>query len=640
MKKNGTIRKLLNYIGKYKVLMALSMLMGLIRVASALYLPILTAYAIDYMVDKGKVDFAGIKKYLVIMAVCIVITVISQWIMGLLNNHVTYNVIENLRNDSIKKIQRIPLRILDKFSSGDLLNRMGADCDQVGDGLLLGFSQGFVSLFTIIITLVFMIKLNWIITLVVVLLTPISFFVASFISKRSYNMYVKQSLTRSEQTAFINEILPNEQIVHGYSYEDRAIERFDEINDRLSEYSLKATFFSSITNPATRFVNNLVYAAVGILGVIFVIKGHITVGVLSGFLSYANQYTKPFNDITSVMTELQNAIACAGRIFEFLELEEEDEDLLADNLEKMGATEKAEGDSKSIGKNGSADDKKLVRTENSDGEKLAKNESADGNKASFENAKALGKKSNVNEKNTEILTGKGVTFGYDKDYPILKDLDFSVYNGRKCAIVGPTGCGKTTIINLIMRFYDLDAGHIYLEGDDIEKISKKLLRKKVGMVLQDTWLSHGTIADNISFGKPDATREEIINAAKSCYAHSFIKRLPNGYDTEISESGNNLSRGQKQLLCIARVMLVKPEVLILDEATSNIDTLTEVKVVKAFDKLMEGRTSLIVAHRLQTIQNADCIFVLNGGKIVEEGRHEELLSKSGFYAGIYNSQFV
>ena len=584
--KKSTVKKLLKYINKYNFFMAISIIMAVIRVSTALYLPLQVSKVIDYMVGVGKVDFVSIKKMLMQVIIFICITVVSQWIMGVCNNHVTFHVTKNLRNDLIKKIQALPLRIVDSKNSGDLVSRIIADVDQVGDGLLLGFSQAFVSFFTIILTLIFMLRQNGIITLVVVVLTPISFFVASFIAKRSYNMFTKQSVTRGEQTALINEIIPNEAMVKAYSYEDKAIERFNEVNNRLSGYSLKATFYSSITNPATRFVNNLVYASVGIIGVIFVIRGHITVGILSAFLSYANQYTKPFNDISSVITEFQNALACASRVFEFMEFEEEEE--FAKGVDSTEAMEDIPID--------------------------------------------------VDIQGT--LKGEKVYFKYNDSAQILKGADFSVKKGHKCAIVGPTGCGKTTIINLIMRFYDIDSGSLYLDDYDIGKVQREFIRNNIGMVLQETWLQTGTVAENISFGKPDATMDEIKEAAKSCFADSFIRKLPNGYDTVISEGGGNLSQGQKQLLCIARVMLMKPKVLILDEATSNIDTLTEIKIVKAFDKLMEGRTSLIVAHRLSTIKNADCIFVLNQGVIQEEGNHDELLKKNGLYAELYNSQFA
>ncbi len=580
---NKTIGKLLKYIKSFKIWIVVSFLLAIVKVVMTLYLPILTARAIDYMIGIGRIDFFAIKKLLIKMAIVILITVIAQWLMNICNNHITYNVMHNMRNDIVKKIQRIPLSVIDKKDAGDMLSRAIADVDQVGDGLLMGFTQAFSGILTIALTLVFMLKLNIIISVAVVVLTPISFFVASFIARRSYNMFTMQSVTRGRQTAFINEIIPNEQVVQSYSYQERAIKKFDRINKRLADYSMKATFYSSITNPATRFVNNLVYAAVGVLGAVFAFNGTLSIGSLSCFLSYANQYTKPFNEISGVITELQNAIACADRIFEMLEYPEEND----------------------------------TDTQISD--------------------ECEGKTSNDIEGN---VSAEEVSFSYDKSRQILKSISFDIKKGMQVAIVGTTGCGKTTLINLIMRFYDLDSGKIKIDGNDISKMEKKMLRHSVGMVLQDTWLCSGTIAENISYGNDKATRDEIIAAAKAAYADSFIRRLPNGYDTQVKEAGNNLSQGQKQLLCIARVMLMKPSILILDEATSNIDTLTEINVCRAFNKLMEGRTSLIVAHRLSTIKNSDCILVMDNGNIIEQGSHDELLKKKGFYANLYDSQFA
>lgn len=596
-----TRKKLMKYIKKYMFFIVLSLILAVIRVVSTLYLPIQTAQVIDHMLGAGRVDFPGISRILVQMAAVICVTVVSTWLMTVVNNHITFNVVRNIRNDCIKKIEVLPLSVIDSNDSGELVSRVIADVEQTGDGLLLGFTQAFTGVFTILMTLVFMVRLNWMITAAVVILTPVSFFVASFIARHSYNMFQKQSETRGEQTAFINEMIPNQQVVAAYSYEDRAVKKFDDINDRLAGYSMKATFYSSITNPSTRFVNSLVYAAVGIMGSIFALHGVITVGTLSGFLTYANQYTKPFNDISGVITELQNAFACAGRVFKLLDApEEEDAGVMKDYWQR---------------ESGNADSDK----------------------------NSGGKASDIYpgpEGFTGMIDAENVVFSYIKGQEILKGVDFHINPGERIAVVGPTGCGKTTLINLIMRFYEPDSGKFLADGRDLKNIPKYALRKQIGMVLQDTWIATGTVAENIAFGNPGATREEIVKAAREAYADSFIRRLPEGYDTVINETGGNLSQGQKQLICIARVMLISPAFLILDEATSNIDTLTEVKVNRAFDKLMSGSTSLTVAHRLSTIKNADRILVFNDGKIAESGTHRELMKKNGYYAAIYNSQFA
>ena len=572
-----TIHKVLLYIKHYWWLMAVSLFFAAIAVVLTLYLPVLTGDAVDAMVEKGRVDFGLLKKLLVQMAVIIAVTGIAQWLMNVANNRITYLVVRDIRRDAFKKLQRLPLKYLDMHSTGEVVSRMIADVDQFADGLLMGFTQAFTGGLTIIGTLFFMLYTNVWITLVVVLVTPLSLFVAAFIAKKTHSMFHKQSEARGEQTGLIDEMIGSQQVVQAYGYEKKALKRFEEINGRLEGYSLRATFFSSITNPATRFVNNLVYAGVGITGAFFALNGYLSIGKLSRFLSYANQYTKPFNEISGVITELQNAITCAGRVFELIEEQEETELSPA---------------------------KKQIET------------------ASGE------------------MDLEQVYFSYVEDKPLIQNLNLLVKPGQRVAIVGPTGCGKTTIINLIMRFYDVNNGAIKMDGIDIRDLSRENLRSQYGMVLQETWLKDGTILENILFGRKDASREEAVEAAKLSHAHSFIKRLPQGYDTVIKENGENLSQGQRQLLCIARVILCKPSILILDEATSSIDTRTEMQIQSAFQKLMEGRTSFIVAHRLSTIQNADIILVMKDGKIIEQGSHKELLAEKGFYADLYMSQFA
>lgn len=572
-----TIKKVLVYIRHYWWLMLCSLLFAAVTVVFTLYLPTLTGNAVDVMIDKGRVNFIDLKDILIRMVIVIGITGVAQWIMNVANNRITYLVVRDIRKDAFHKIQKLPLKYLDGHSAGDVVSRIIADVDQFADGLLMGFTQAFTGILTIFGTLIFMLRINVWITLVVVFVTPLSFFVAAFIAKKTHSMFQKQSEARGEQTGLIDEMIGNQQVVQAYSYEKKAMDRFDEINKRLEKYSLRATFFSSITNPATRFVNNLVYAGVGITGAFFAINGGLSVGQLSCFLSYANQYTKPFNEISGVITELQNAITCAGRVFELMEEPAEVEDIPAKEV-----IEKTEG-------------------------------------------------------NVWI---DHVDFSYTEDKPLIQDLNLTVKPGQRVAIVGPTGCGKTTIINLIMRFYDVTKGAIKIDGKDIRDLSRENLRSQYGMVLQETWLKDGTILENILFGRKDATREEAIEAAKMSHAHSFIKRLSQGYDTIVRENGENLSQGQRQLLCIARVILCKPSILILDEATSSIDTRTEIQIQSAFQKLMEGRTSFIVAHRLSTIQNADVILVMKEGKIMEQGNHEELLAKKGFYSELYMSQFA
>ena len=541
-----------------------------------LYIPILTGNAVDCILGPGQVDFAGILVILKKMAVIILLTAIVQWLMNACNNKITYQVIRDVRDEAFRKLEILPLKYIDSHAHGDIVSRIIADVDQFSDGLLMGFTQLFTGVITIIGTLLFMISINVTTTLIVVVLTPLSFFIANFIAKRTFKMSKLQSETRGEQTALIDEMIGNEKVVKAFSREEKVIEQFDEVNNRLEKASVKAIFFSSLTNPCTRFVNSLVYADVGIVGAFLAIRGRISVGQLSSFLSYANQYTKPFNEISGVVTELQNAIACAGRIFEFIEEEPQIPD---------------------------AEDAIVL--------KQPKGE----------------------------IDIQDVAFSYTEDQKLITDLNLHVKPGQRVAIVGPTGCGKTTVINLLMRFYDVNKGSIQVDGVDIRKLTRDSLRKGYGMVLQETWLKSGTIKDNIIMGKPDATMEEVIAAAKASHAHSFIKRLPNGYDTVISEDGGSLSQGQKQLLCITRVMLCLPPILILDEATSSIDTRTEIKIQKAFATLMEGRTSFIVAHRLSTIREADIILVMKDGNIIEQGNHETLLAKGGFYANLYQSQF-
>ncbi len=576
-RQKGTLRKVLRYIKKYWVYLALSIVMAALTVTLTLYLPILTGRVIDLIVRKGGVDFDGVFAILRQMAVVIGITAAAQWVMNICNNKMTYRIVQDIRDEAFKRIEILPLKYIDEHSYGEVVSRVIADVDQFADGLLMGFTQFFTGVITILGTLGFMLSVNVGITGVVVLITPLSFLVAAFIARKTFVMFRAQSETRGEQTALIEEMIGNQKVVQAFSHEDEALEEFDEINGRLEKCSLKAIFYSSITNPSTRFVNNLVYAGVAVAGAVFAIRGGISVGQLSCFLSYANQYTKPFNEISGVVTELQNALACAARIFALIEEEPQIPD--KDNAVCLGDVE------------GSVD--------------LAH-----------------------------------VDFSYVPDKKLITDFNLSVRPGQRVAIVGPTGCGKTTVINLLMRFYDVNAGSIRVEGHDIRDVTRKSLRANYGMVLQETWLKGGTVRDNIVMGKPEATEEEIIAAAKASHAHSFIKRLPDGYDTIIAEDGGNLSQGQKQLLCITRVMLCLPPMLILDEATSSIDTRTEIRIQKAFAAMMEGRTSFIVAHRLSTIREADVILVMKDGNIIEQGDHETLLKQNGFYATLYNSQFV
>ena len=573
----ATLLKVLSYIKKYKLYIILSLVTAAVTVASSLYIPILTGNAIDYIIGPGKVDYSAILKIIIEACVVMGITAISQWIMNTCNNKITFHVVRDIRDEAFKKIEILPLKYIDANSYGDIVSRVIADTDQFADGLLMGFTQLFTGVLTIVGTLGFMLSINAGITLIVVLITPLSLFVASFIAKHTFSMFKLQSQTRGEQTALIDEMIGNQKVVQAFGYQDDSLARFDIINDKLQHYSLRAIFFSSITNPATRFVNSLVYAGVGIFGAFFAINGRLTVGQLSCFLSYANQYTKPFNEISGVITEIQNAIACAARIFELIEEEPQIPD--SDNAITMPAV-----------------------------------------------------KGNIDLEH--------VYFSYVPDRPLIEDFNLKVKPGQRVAIVGPTGCGKTTLINLLMRFYDVNSGTISVDGTSIMNMTRHSLRQNIGMVLQDTWLKTGTIRDNIVMGKPDATDEEVIAAAKASHADSFIKRLPDGYNTWITEDGGSLSQGQKQLLCITRVMLCLPPMLILDEATSSIDTRTELKIQHAFAQMMQGRTSFIVAHRLSTIREADIILVMKDGKIIEQGRHEELLAKGGFYATLYNSQFV
>lgn len=572
-----TIRKVLTYIRNYWMYLGASVLLAAATVVLTLYIPILTGQAVDFILAKGLVDFVGIAVILKKMAIVIFLTAAAQWLMNVCNNHMTYHIVRDIRKDAFERLEHLPLKFLDAHSYGEIVSRVIADVDQFADGLLMGFTQLFSGVLTIVITLVFMITINIKITLAVVVITPVSLFVASFIAKKTYSMFRLQSRTRGEQTAFIEEMVGNQKVVQAFSHEKEAMDQFDEINDRLGACSLRAIFFSSITNPATRFVNSIVYAVVGVVGAFLAIAGGISVGQLASLLSYANQYTKPFNEISGVVTELQNAIACAARIFELIEEEPEVPD---------------------------APD--AIELENADG-------------------------------SVEL---EHVSFSYVPEQKLIEDFNLSVKPGQRVAIVGPTGCGKTTLINLLMRFYDVNDGQIRVSGVPIMEMTRKSLRKNYGMVLQETWLKAGTIRENIVMGKPDATEEEILEAAKASHAHSFIKRLPEGYDTVIGEDGGNLSQGQKQLLCITRVMLCLPPMLILDEATSSIDTRTEMKIQKAFAKMMKGRTSFIVAHRLSTIQEADVILVMKDGHIIEKGKHEELLAQNGFYAKLYQSQFA
>ena len=572
------IMRIWKHIRKYWFYIVCSLIFAALSVASQLYVPILTGNAIDHMIGVGKVDFVGVAAIVRVIVAATAVTAISQWIFGICNNKITYNVSRDLRNAAIGKIQRLPVSYLDAHPTGDLVSRVIADVEQFADGLLMGFTQFFTGVLTILGTLGFMLYVNVPITLVVVCVTPLSFIVAGFIAKKTYRNFHMQTEVRGEQTAFINEMIEGQKVVQAFCHEKENVDQFDEMNERLQKASLKAIFFSSITNPATRFVNNVVYAGVALVGALFSVSGGISVGQLSCFLSYANQYTKPFNEISGVVTELQNAMACASRIFELLDEEERTPD-------------KA--------------DARVLTEEQVDG-------------------------------SVEI---SDVSFSYVPDRKLIEHFNLSVKPGERVAIVGPTGCGKTTMINLLMRFYDVDAGKICVSGTDIRDISRISLRRSYGMVLQDTWLKSGTIYENIAYGRPDATKEQVIEAAKAAHAHSFIKRLPDGYDTVISEDGGNISQGQKQLLCIARVMLCLPPMLILDEATSSIDTRTEIKIQQAFASMMKGRTSFIVAHRLSTIREADIILVMDSGKVIEQGTHEELLAEKGFYAKLYNSQY-
>ena len=571
----GTLRKVMHYLKRYWLLMALSILFAGLTVAMTLYIPILVGRAVDLIVGPGAVDFAGIARILKEGCVIILATALLQWLMNMINNKITYQVVRDVRNEAFEKIQELPLRYLDRHPSGEVVSRIIADVDQFADGLLMGFTQLFTGAATILGTLVFMLTINVWITLLVVVLTPLSLFVAKFIATHTYDMFRLQSETRAEQTGLIDEMIGSQKVVQAFAMEERIQEQFDEIDRRLEKCSLKAIFYSSLTNPGTRFVNNLVYACVALAGALAAIGGVMTVGGLSTFLSYANQYTKPFNDISSVVTELQNSLACAARIFELIEEPSQVPDA-ADAEELKGAAGQVELEH--------------------------------------------------------------VYFSYVKEKPLIEDLNLSVKPGRRIAIVGPTGCGKTTLINLLMRFYDVDEGSIRMDAKDIRHLTRKSLRSAYGMVLQDTWLKSGTIRENILMGKPDATEEEMIRAAKEAHADSFIRRLPAGYDTVIQEDGGSLSQGQKQLLCISRVMLCLPPVLILDEATSSIDTRTEIRIQKAFQRMMEGRTSFVVAHRLSTIRESDVILVMKDGHIIEQGNHEELLRENGFYAKLYNSQ--
>lgn len=577
-RQKDTLIKVLQYIKPYSFWMIITVVMAIISVAFTLYLPILTGDVIDMLKDIGTAGFwAGVFAILQKMAIVILLTALTQWMMSICNNKIVYSVIQDIRKKAFRRLEELPLKYMDAHAHGDIVSRVVADVDQFADGLLIGFTQLFTGVITIIGTLGFMLSVDLGITVVVVVITPVSLLVASVIAKKTFHMFKLQSEARGEQTSLINEMVSNQKVVQAFNREDKTVEKFDEINERLGEYSLRAIFFSSLTNPCTRFVNGLVYAGVGLTGAFSVMRGGLTVGQLTCFLSYANQYTKPFNEISGVVTELQGALACAARIFELIE----EEPQVPDSVDAVVLNE-VEG------------------------------------KVDIEN----------------------VAFSYVADKKLIEGLNLHAQPGQRVAIVGPTGCGKTTIINLLMRFYDVDKGTIQVENADIRDITRKSLRTSYGMVLQDTWLKRGTIRDNIIVGKPEATQEEIVAAAKASHAHSFIRRLPNGYDTQISEDGGSLSQGQKQLLCITRVMLSLPPMLILDEATSSIDTRTEIRIQKAFATMMEGRTSFIVAHRLSTIQNADVILVMKDGQIIEQGNHQELLDEKGFYAELYQSQFA
>ena len=578
MKNKSVLKKVFAYIGRYKYLLFISLLFAALSVALTLYVPVLVGNAIDFIIDRNNVDFVSITEILIKIAIIILITAILQWIMNVCNNKITFNVVRDMRDKAFKKIEVLPFSYLDSHSNGDTVSKVISDADQFADGLLMGFTQLFTGVATIIGTLFFMLSINFWITLVVVILTPLSFFIARFIAKKTYSMFKLQSETRGEQTAFIDEMISNQKVIEAYGHKKQNMEKFDEVNEKLRKFSLRATFYSSITNPATRFVNSIVYAAVALFGAILAVTGYggITVGILASFLAYANQYTKPFNEISGVVTELQNAIACAGRLIELIE-----EDEVKPDTESSEALNQVKGD----------------------------------------------------------IVLDNIAFSYTLDKELIKNLSLNIKHGMRVAIVGPTGCGKTTLINLLMKFYDINSGSISVDGIDYNDINVNSLRSAFGMVLQDTWLKNGTILENICMGKPDATLDEAIEAAKKAHAHSFIKRLPDGYNTFIGADGGNLSQGQKQLLCITRLMLVNPPMLILDEATSSIDTRTEIKIQKAFNTLMQNKTTFIVAHRLSTIKNADLILVMNNGTVIEMGTHKDLLDKKGFYNKLYYSQF-
>lgn len=576
-KQKETLLKVLRYIKKYQAVLVLSLVLAAISVAATLYLPILFGDAINFIIGKGSVDFEGIKSLILKGVIIIAVGALAQWVMNICNNRMTYAVVRDIRQEAFERIEHLPLSYIDSHPYGDIVSRIIADADQFADGLLMGFTQLFTGVLTIVGTLIFMITINIPMTLVVVVLTPISFFVAGFIAKRTFKLFKQQSETRGEQTTLIDEMINNQKVVKAFCQEQKVMQRFDDVNERLRDCSVKAIFFSSITNPATRFVNSLVYAAVAVFGGFFSVAGAVNVGMLYSFLSYANQYTKPFNSISGVVTELQNAIACAGRLLELIEEEPETADA-AD----AGVLDDVKGE---------------VKLEN-------------------------------------------VAFSYVPDRKLIENLNLDVKPGQRVAIVGPTGCGKTTLINLLMRFYDVNSGEISVDGNPVKSVTRSSLRANYGMVLQETWLKSGTIRENLTMGRPDATQEELEAAAKAAHSHSFIKRMPNGYDTVIGQDGGSLSQGQKQLLCITRVMLCLPPMLILDEATSSIDTRTEIKIQEAFNKMMQGRTSFIVAHRLSTIREADVILVMKDGHIIEQGDHDTLLAKNGFYANLYNSQFA
>ena len=575
MKNRTVLKRVIAAIGRFKILLAVSLLLSALSVVMTLYIPVLAGNAVDGLSAAGGVDFAAVKKALIGILVCAAAGGVLQWLMNIINNRIAYNTVRDIRNSAFKNLQRLPVAFSDSHPYGDIVSRVIADAEQFADGLILGFSQLFTGVVTIVVTLVFMLTISPVIALAVVVLTPLSLFTARFIANSSYNMFKKQSETRGEQTAYINEMIQNQKTVQAFSREGQTVSDFGEINERLRRYSLKAIFFSSLTNPVTRFINNIIYAVVGLIGGIFAVMNMITVGGFVSFLAYSNQYTKPFNEISGVVTELQNALACAARIFELIDEPPE------------------------------VSDDGAVELENPRGD----------------------------------VTFNNVAFSYDKSRTLIKDFSFFAGSGKKIAVVGPTGCGKTTLINLLLRFYDVDDGSIEVDGNDIRSITRRSLRKNFGMVLQDTWIKNATVRENIAFGKADATDEEIIAAAKAARAHGFIKRLKNGYETVLDDD-DGLSEGERQLLCIARVMLLKPPMLILDEATSSIDTRTEIKVQDAFTRLMEGRTSFVVAHRLSTIRDADCILVIKDGRVEESGTHDELLKADGFYAKLYNSQFA